>query len=147
MDSIEVRVNVPVHREAEFYRWFADWKENEKPDAGRSDSTASLDPALAWWRSLTPKEAAIWSIWVDAAPVMVTADAIVQELGLKGSREIPGAIAWSSRKGKKVGFKVDWRYRTDPATGLSIYGLEDVDYAAVIRQARDESALSAPRGV
>lgn len=153
METIEIRVNVPVDRETEFYRWFADWKEGvivpSKGDlAGDVPAAdATLESAIAWWKLLTPKESAIWSIWVDAAPSMVTADSIVAALGMNGPRDIPGALAWSNRKGKKVGFDVDWRSRNDPATGASIYGIEDSNYADILRQARDESVLSAPLGL
>lgn len=148
METIEIRVNVPIDRETEFYRWFADWKDGATniDSTSAPDSTGeTLRSAVAWWHTLTPQESAIWSIWVDAAPSLVTADEIVGALGLKGRRQIPGALAWSSRKGKKVGFAVDWRFRTDPSTGAPIYGIEDADYAALIRQAREVSTRTAPR--
>lgn len=147
MSMIEVRVHVPVERETEFYRFFAAWRD-AAPEIRGGDAPrieASLEPAIAWWKSLTAKESAIWSMWVDASPGMVTADAIVQALELKGPREIPGALAWSSRKGARVGFPVDWRFRNDSSTGDPIYGLEDAEYAALIGRARAAAEQSTPR--
>ncbi|MDL9978612.1 hypothetical protein [Microbacterium candidum] len=148
MSMVEVRVHVPVERETEFYRWFADWRDGKVSGIDEADDRpmeVALEPAIAWWKSLTTKEAAIWSLWISAAPSMVTADAIVDALKLGGPREIPGALAWSGRKGRRVGFDVNWQFRTEPTTGKPIYGLEDVEYAAVLAQARDAADLSAPR--
>lgn len=142
MAMVEVRVHVPVDRETEFYRWFADWRDGAASagDIGNEGATeATLQPAISWWRLLTPKESAIWSMWIDAAPSMVTADRIVHELDLKSSREIPGALAWSSRKGKRVGFTVDWRFRKE-ATGEAVYGIEDSAYAEMLATAREHAS-------
>lgn len=136
-DTVEVRVNVPAEREIEFYRWFADWREGSGGPAGETATDLSLESAIAWWKSLTAREAAIWSMWIDAAPSMVSAASIVQALGLESPRVIPGILAWSGRKGRRVGFGVDWRFRSDPVTGDPIYGLEDAAYAALLGQARD----------
>ncbi|MEO6533830.1 MAG: hypothetical protein ABIO06_09690 [Pseudolysinimonas sp.] len=156
MDTIEVRVLVPIERETEFYRWFADWRDGvaerlelrtSDPVAGIADG-APLAAATDWWKSLTLKERAIWSIWLDAAPSMVQAEEIVASLGLKGARDIPGILSWSGRKGRKAGFAVDWSFRVDPVSGLPIYGIENAGYADLLRQARNlagDTALT--RGV
>lgn len=144
--TVEVRVHVPVERETEFYRWFADWRDgiaDTGPAAAATPDASGLESATAWWKSLTHTEAAIWNLWVEAAPSLISADQIVQELGLKGPRDIPGALAWSRRKGSRLGFKVVWRFDHDPRTGDPMYGLEDGDYAALIGQARDAVAQQA----
>jgi hypothetical protein len=138
--TVEVRVNVPADRETEFYRWFADWREGPQssdPAGVATPTEPDLESAIAWWKSLKAREAALWSMWVDAAPSMVSAETIVQTLGLESTRAIPGVLAWSGRKGRRVGFPVDWRFRYDSMTGNPIYGLEDERYAALIGQARD----------
>lgn len=145
---IEIRVQVPSHRETEFYRWFADWRDGvtvgepaaaTSEDASQAKPRDELDAAVSWWRTLTAKERALWGIWLAAAPSMVTAEDIVAGLGLKGARDIPGVLSWSGRKGRRVGFKVDWRFRTDPVSGQPIYGIEDASYAELVRQARDSA--------
>jgi hypothetical protein len=146
MDMVEVRVLVPVERETEFYRWFADWREgaSNPPLIGTAPATLVMEEegvdqfpaAVAWWKSLTAKERGIWGLWLKASPAMVTADEIVATLGLKGARDIPGILSWSGRKGLKVGFIVDWRFRTDPVSGLPIYGIEDEAYARQLRHAQ-----------
>jgi hypothetical protein len=148
----EIKVLVPIERVPEFYRWFADWRDGVTPEvptqpaASAAPSTSGTEPAqelsaaVEWWRSLRPSERAVWGIWIDAAPRMVTADTIVKELNLKGARDIPGILSWSGRKGYKAGFKVVWRFRTDPLSGEPIYGIEDVEYAELLRRAREEAS-------
>ena len=67
---------------------------------------------------------------------MVAAEKIVAGLDLKSARDIPGVLSWSTRKGQRVGFRVDWRFRTDPVSGQPIYGIEDSAYAGLLQEAR-----------
>lgn len=147
MDFVEVKVSVPVERETDFYRWFADWRDRAAAQvrAEVSGQRVSADPtaAAAWWGLLTQKERAIWSLWSRSSPAMVPASRIVEELGLGAAREIPGILSWSGRKGKRVGFDVDWRFRTEPMSGEPIYGIEDEAYAAVLREVQ-QTASAAP---
>ena len=149
----EIKVLVPRGRTNEFYRWFADWSEGTdrpaklaeltKPATVEVDVNARTVAAARWWASLKPSERGIWGMWVDAAPKMLSADDIVEQLGLKGARDIPGILSWSGRKGKKVGFHVNWLFEYDAVSGDPMYGLRDVDdltvleYAEVLRQARE----------
>ena len=144
-ETVEIRVNVPLARETEFYRWFADWRDGTmaptRAQVGPSLAAASsddtqLDAAVAWWRLLRPSERAVWGLWIEASPRLLKASEIVEALDLKGPRDIPGILSWVSRKGDKVGFKVDWRFLTDPSDGAATYGVDDIAYADVVRRAR-----------
>jgi len=161
MDSQDITVPVPADRVTEFYRWFADWREGTLPTVPTTglqespapvvgpevsvDADARFAAAVKWWRSLRPNERGIWGLWIEAAPKLLTADEIVKALGLKGPRDIPGSLSWSDRKGQKVGFKVNWHFEYDPATGAPLYGLRDVEelsadeYADLLRRARAEA--------
>jgi|GEM_PF-4424166 hypothetical protein len=139
----EIKVLVPEDRVSEFYRWFADWsdgvlerKATQAPD-GAGVERGQLTAATEFWRSLRPKERAVWNLWINASPRMLRADEIVRELGLNGPRDIPGTLSWSTRKASKVGFHASWRFRTDPVTEEPIYGIEDVEYAKLLGRARD----------
>ena len=146
-DTVEVRVNVPVARETEFYRWFADWRDGaatptlsasaQATPTAASGEGKELDSAVGWWRLLRPSERAVWGLWIEASPRLLKASEIVEALDQKGPRDIPGILSWVSRKGDKVGFKVDWRFLVDPSDGSATYGVEDVAYADVIRRARE----------
>ncbi|ROP75843.1 hypothetical protein EDF18_2473 [Frigoribacterium sp. PhB107] len=143
----EVKVLVSPDRLTDFYRWFADWSDgrlSERGASGPGQGEVSQDSekdvflaAVEFWKLLRPKEREIWNMWIVAAPRMVAADEIVSELSLANAREIPGALSWSSRKGRKVGFVASWRFRSDPQTGRPVYGIEDVTYAEVLGRARD----------
>lgn len=142
---VEVRVNVPLSRETEFYRWFADWRDGKLteahlPQAEPGTDTAALvddvSAAEAWWKLLRRREREIWSLWIDAAPRLLKAEEIVESLGLSGPREIPGILSWVGRKGKKVGFNVKWRFTSDPIDGAPSYGIDDAGYAELLRNAR-----------
>ena len=82
MEMIEIRVHVPAERETEFYRWFADWRDGAAQHRSRGATTETneqipedtLPSAVAWWKTLTVKERAVWSLWLDAAPSMVPAE-------------------------------------------------------------------------
>lgn len=147
MQMIEVRVQVPSDRETDFYRWFADWRDGTIVSTFSSDPTMEetpemapgdeLEPIVAWWKTLTAKERAIWGMWLNAAPGMVSADEIVAGLGLKSARDIPGVLSWSGRKGRRVGFRAHWEFRIDPVSGQPIYGIENEEYARQLRQARE----------
>lgn len=162
MEVQNLTVPVPADRVTEFYRWFADWRDGvigTPPGPGRGepalgDSVAAvtsgeteitLEAAVRWWRSLRPNERGIWGLWVEAAPKPLSADEIVEALGLKGPRDIPGSLSWSARKGKKAGFTVNWWFDYDPASGAPLYGLREVggltaiEYADLIRRARVEA--------
>lgn len=154
MELHEVKVLVPAERVSDFYRWFADWQGGSLPTGSSTTGSASSAAALAeedarltaastWWRSLVPKERAVWGLWIDAAPKLLTADEIVSALGLNGHREIPGILSWSGRKGEKAGFQVEWAFERDAETGASRYGLRSVEdlsaveYADLLRRARE----------
>ncbi|WFR65835.1 hypothetical protein P9139_11770 [Curtobacterium flaccumfaciens] len=143
----EVRVLVPAERLSEFYRWFADWSDGvltqhtrgAQPTEVPTSGADTLAAAVAWWNSLKLAERKIWGMWIDAAPALVTAGAIVAQLGLRGPRDIPGTLSWSKRKGDKVGHAVDWRFTYDAVTNEPLYGIEDVEYAALVGKARAEA--------
>lgn len=144
-DMVEVRVNVPMARETEFYRWFADWRDgrlNELWPASPTNGGTSASPkaeltyAVAWWNLLRRNERDLWTLWIDSAPRLLKAKEIVEALELSGPREIPGILSWVGRKGKKVGFKVTWRFTSDPDDGSPTYGIDDPDYAALLKEAR-----------
>lgn len=154
MDVLEIKVLVPAERVTAFYRWFADWRDGNPSEDRSSDGSAPVPPvdpearflaAVAWWRSLRPRERAVWGLWIEAAPKLITAEVIVTELGLNGPRDIPGILSWSGRKGKRVGFEVNWRFEYDAVSGVPLYGLCAVDdlsaveYANLIRRARAEA--------
>lgn len=154
-------VPVPADRVTEFYRWFADWRDgvmdsgpglrrgqsslDESVGVKPSETDTTLEAAVRWWRSLRPNERGIWGLWIDAAPKPLSGDAIVEALGLKGPRDIPGSLSWSARKGKKAGFTVNWWFDYDPASGAPLYGLREVggltavEYADLLRRAREEA--------
>jgi hypothetical protein len=137
--TMNVTVPVPSERVSDFYRWFADWTDGHSVEAADDAPRASqpdLDAAVRWWRLLKPGERRIFGVWIDAAPEMVTAGDIIDQLGLKGPREIPGILSWTGRKGHKVGFPVRWSFRYDPTTEEPLYGIEDNEYASLIREAR-----------
>lgn len=138
-DPTPVTVPVPGDRVAEFYRWFAEWLE-DTPATPAEPSTPSpeeqLTAAIRWWKLLKPSERGIFGLWINEAPKMVTAEEIIERLELNGPRDIPGILSWSGRKGRKAGFRVHWSFRYDPATEAPIYGIEDAEYADVLRQAR-----------
>lgn len=101
-----------------------------------------LAAATRWWGLLKSSERGVWSVWIEAAPEPMTAEQIVQKLGLNGPRDIPGILSWVSRKGEKAGFPVNWRFEYDSLTGQPLYGLKGVagltveEYADVLRRAR-----------
>lgn len=141
----EIKVLVPEERVSEFYRWFADWSDGAltRPVGGPAALVEAaggeperLEAAVRFWQSLRPLERSIWGLWIDNAPRMLTAEEIVSELGLKGPRDIPGALSWSTRKGARAGFRATWRFRTDPITEGPIYGIEDEAYAQLLARAR-----------
>ena len=139
--TTNVTVPVPSERLSDFYRWFADWTDGRSVSVEAADGAPTaiqpdLDAAVRWWRLLKPGERKIFGVWIDAAPGMVTAGAIIAQLGLKGPREIPGILSWTGRKGHKVGFPVRWSFRYDPTTEEPLYGIEDTEYASLIREAR-----------
>ena len=77
-------------------------------------------------------------VLVDSAMKLLPASQIVDKLGLKGPRDIPGILSWVVRKGNKVGFSpVVWRFRTDPLTNEPHYGIEDLEYADLLKRARE----------
>lgn len=134
---IEVRVLVPARRETEFYRWFADWRDEAPTDSVSSDSLVAeseLEAAAKWWKTLTKKERALWNIWVESAPGLVAADRIVEELHLKSTRAIPGILSWPTRKARRVGFRARWTF--DANDGSPLYGIEDPEYADLLQRAR-----------
>ena len=144
-DTVEIRVNVPLSRETEFYRWFADWRDGKpgetrppESDTNRmpTDPVDEVSAATEWWRLLSPKQRALWGLWIDAAPRLLTADEIVQSLSLNGPRDIGPILAWVKRIGKKVEFTVTWEFLYDPFDGSPTYGLRDVRYAELLRDAR-----------
>jgi hypothetical protein len=143
----EVRVLVPGERLSEFYRWFADWSDGVPSQRIRGDASSATPhsasdafaAAVAWWHLLKSAERRIWGMWIDAAPSLVPADAIVSELGLRGPRDIPGTLSWSKRKGERVGHEVDWRFKYDAVTNEPLYGIEDLEVAALLGEARAEA--------
>jgi hypothetical protein len=141
MDVTEITVPVPTDRVPEFYRWFADWVEDTDRSApptppARDPGDNTDDAAARWWASLGARERQIFSLWIDATPRLLTADEIIQAMSLKGPRDIPGILAWPKRKGAKVGFHVTWNFRRDPLTNGPMYGIEDTEYARLLRRAR-----------
>jgi len=138
----EIKVLVPAERVTEFYRWFADWSDGvaAPPQSPPVQPTAAeVDPLAAgvtWWKSLKRRERAVWSLWIDAAPRLVPASEIAERLQLNDTRVIPGVLSWSTRKGAKAGFRVTWTYSEDPVTDKPVYGIEDTEYAALLRQVR-----------
>lgn len=159
--DLEVKVLVPGERLTDFYRWFADWLDGEasvevSADASAHDRASESrapepkapglehDAAVRWWRSLKQRERQIWALWIEAAPKAMTAEEIVAALGLSSTREIPGVLSWSGRKGQKAGFEADWKFEYDPA-GTPLYGLTNVgdvsavEYAQILRAARAEA--------
>ena len=145
MSTTDITVPVPTDRVPEFYRWFADWVDGRAIDAPTpptpaSDSATMTEPdissAVRWWNLLKPRERRIFGLWIEAAPRMLTATEIIEELDLNGPRDIAGILSWPGRKGKKVDFDVHWSFRYDPTTEEPIYGIEDTAYADLIRNAR-----------
>jgi hypothetical protein len=140
MGTTDVTVPVPSDRVPEFYRWFADWVDRGAAGPAPSPAEAipqqNLDAAVRWWKTLKPRERNIFSLWIEAAPRMLSATEIIQQLGLKGPREIAGILSWPGRKGVKAGFAVRWSFRYDPTTEEPMYGIEDPDYAELIERAR-----------
>ncbi len=156
MDLQEVKVLVPTDRVTEFYRWFADWRDGLPPASPTghpaAEQTAAnevagsaeerLAAAVKWWRSLKSSERGVWGLWIDAAPRLLTAEQIVTQLGLNGPGDIRGILSWVTRKGDKVGFKVNWHFEPGSATDSPMYGLRDVDgltateYADLLRRAK-----------
>lgn len=165
MDAVqEITVPVPVERVSEFYRWFADWSDGAQSrvsmvgapgGATLSDASANdesddfVEAAARWWRLLNPSERVIWSMWIDAAPGLVSASEIVARLNLRDADSIRGKINRFAGKGEASGFPVGWQSQViDPTTGDRMYGLRDMnlkdhdpglsahEYAAVLKQAR-----------
>lgn len=145
MSTTDITVPVPTDRIPEFYRWFADWVDGRVVDAPTLPAPAlasatttepDISAAVRWWNLLKPRERKIFSLWIEAAPRMLTATEIIAQLELKGPREIAGILSWPGRKGDKVGFEVHWSFRYDPTTEEPIYGIEDTAYAELIRSAR-----------
>lgn len=141
MTTTDITVPVPQDRVPEFYRWFADWVDgpnlHETSSAvPHSDPSNVEDAAIRWWASLGARERQIFSLWIDAAPRMLTAEEIIEAMNLNGARDIPGILSWPTRKGAKVGFRATWRFRRDPLTDSPLYGIEDVTYADLLRRAR-----------
>lgn len=148
METTDITVPVPSERVAEFYRWFGVWMDSPRspdlsatsestPDAPLSDQ--ELPTAVTWWRSLKPRERELFGLWIDASPRMLSAKLIVEKMGLKGPRDIPGILSWPSRRGAKAGFRVHWNFRYDPVTEEPIYGIENVTYAELLGSARAEA--------
>lgn len=153
--DLEVKVLVPGERLTDFYRWFADWLDGGASaeafvDASSHERAPELkapalehDAAVRWWRSLKQRERQIWALWIEAAPKPMTAEEIVAALDLSSTREIPGVLSWSGRKGQKAGFEAHWKFEYDPA-GTPLYGLTSVgdtsaiEYAQILRAARAE---------
>jgi hypothetical protein len=140
MSTTDITVPVPADRVPEFYRWFADWVDGKVVDASSPSAEATDEPdlsaAVRWWNLLKPRERRIFSLWIDAAPRMLTATEIIKELDLTGPREIAGILSWPGRKGKKAGFGVHWSFRYDAITEEPIYGIEDSEYAELLGRAR-----------
>jgi hypothetical protein len=138
MSVTNLTVPVPTDRVAEFYRWFADWVDGSPPPRAVEPPPPgeNVEAAVKWWQLLKPREREIFGLWIDIAPKMVTASDIVEKLGLKGPRDIPGILSWPRRKGQKAGFAVQWSFRYDALTEEPIYGIEDAEYADVLRHAR-----------
>lgn len=140
MTTTEITVPVPSERVPEFYRWFANWIDDEgssiAPDFPAVPATDALAAAVRWWKLLKLRERQIFGLWAEASPRMLTSVEIVEALGLNGPRDIPGILSWTSRKGDKVGFGASWNFRSDPITNGSIYGIENADYADLILRAR-----------
>lgn len=161
MSITNLTVPVPTDRVAEFYRSFADWIDGsvgltqgaaeaqaaaDQASAGAHSAKRDLDAAIQWWKLLKPREREVFSLWIAAAPNMLTATEIVETLGLNGPRDIPGILSWPGRKGRKVGFDVHWSFRYDPVTEEPIYGLEDLAFAEVIGRARTAVEGAGQRG-
>lgn len=146
MGTTNITVPVPDDRVADFYRWFADWADgrflpeqhinNDAMRSGSASPSLDLDSATRWWKLLKPSERAVFSLWIDAAPRMLSAGEIVEKLELNGPRDIPGILSWPGRKGTRAGFDVKWDFRRDPATGEAQYGLENLEYADLLGRAR-----------
>lgn len=143
MTTTAITVPVPTDRVPEFYRWFADWVDlPNRAVASRQPATEAIDQRTAanrWWSSLTTRERQVFGLWIDSAPTLLSAEQIVNAMDLKSPRDIPGILSWATRKGKKVGFKVTWRFQRDPQTGAALYGIDDTDYATLLGRARDNS--------
>lgn len=139
MELIEVKVQVPSDKVADFHRVYADWFEKAtKPSfASEGDRKAA---AQRWWTSLTSKERAMFGLWIDNAGRTLAADQIVEKLRLGGPRDIPGILAWPSRKADKAGFTgLSWTFRIDQMTGQPEYGIEDLDLAALLVEVRNQA--------
>lgn len=140
MSMTEITVPVPADRVPEFYRWFADWVDGKVSDPVRPCAAVpaeqDLEAAVRWWNLLKPRERKMFSLWVEAAPRMLTATEIIDKLDLNGPREIAGILSWPGRKGNKAGFNVHWSFRYDPTTEEPIYGIEDAEYADLVGRAR-----------
>jgi hypothetical protein len=140
MSITNLTVPVPSDRVPEFYRWFADWVDGKPLSDGKMSGAApaerELDTAVRWWNLLKPREREIFGLWAQAAPSMLTASEIIDKLDLNGPRDIPGILSWPGRKGEKAGFEVRWSFRYDPITEEPLYGIEDAEYAELIRRAR-----------
>lgn len=142
MPTTDITIPVPSERVPEFYRWFADWVENPNRELTSTlnqtvNEAPTGDAATRWWKSLKVRERQIFGLWIDAAPKLMSAEQIVEAMGLNGPRDIPGILSWPTRKGDKVGFKVRWNFQRDPVTGAPLYGIEDVAYAERLGAARD----------
>ncbi|KDA04775.1 hypothetical protein DC31_05515 [Microbacterium sp. CH12i] len=145
METTDITVPVPTQQVANFYRWFAEWTEQNghfpAEAAALNTNAATLSEqdqkaAVRWWQSLGLREREIFGLWIDAAPNVLSADEIVNRMSLKGPRDIPGILSWPTRKGKKVGFRVRWSFRRDPLTDEALYGIEDGPYATLLGRAR-----------
>lgn len=143
MITTDITVPVPQDRVPEFYRWFADWVDgsttHEGGSAAPSDDRDVEGAAARWWLSLGARERQIFSLWIEAAPRMLSAEEIIADMGLNGARDIPGILSWSTRKAAKVGFRAVWRFRRDPLNGTPLYGIEDTTYADLLKRARSVS--------
>lgn len=146
MSLEQVTVPVPSDRLSDFYRWFAEWIEGTDSalsaaapatvqPASAHDRATDTHAAAAWWRMLKPAQRALWTLWIEASPGLVSAPDIMESLGLNSPSVIPGLLSWAKRNGEKVGFTATWHFRYDH-DGTPLYGIDDLAYATVLREAR-----------
>jgi Family of unknown function (DUF6416) len=120
--------NVPDERVADFYRHIAEFFSPERPK--RPNASGSVDPALDFWRRLSPGARLIFAHLGAFPNQKFEAEELATRFEISNGRSgLAGLFGWPAQHAKAVGIECPWHWQND---GLETHYWLDSSQAAFI---------------
>lgn len=147
---MEVKVDVPNERLADFYVWFGRWLGGELASALGAAGQAVDDwsgedvrEAVQVYRKLSPTARKLFDLLMDDPERKFSGDDIAEALNLpNGKHAVAGTLAWPGRHSYKVGRRMPIEWQEPSSEGdVSLYWMS-MDCASLFQVARKEVMAS-----